>query len=364
LLSVVNKFVIYRKQFVIYRKQFVIYRKQFVIYRKQFVIYRKQFYFQVFSFAIHFDFSTIYILLKVYYLVLCSAGVFAIVIQATDHLVTFVCNFPLKLDTSYTIAANENNEHFKLTILKPTDECFICVRLTMLALKQDTILLSTKITIITKKTNRTVWSLWSSTEVLFITMRSNSTINLIKPSTKLNFINLTDGHAYDIRIAGAYVSNSKYDIVTSSPHFMQHEHTSVNISYTWTVCNLKLPLVVDRIASTFFPVGLGLSEYRILLFLGEAETFPNNFILFSIRLENVPDLGTKLPHKVTHKVTLLGSAPEYGIISETNALSVQFNSIGHIQPALRFGQLSVSELLSSMRNQCATFKYSAVYNTI
>jgi hypothetical protein len=101
-----------------------------------------------------------------------------------------------------------------------------------------------------------------------------------------------------------------------------------------------------------------------MLFLGEAETFPNNFIAFAIRLENVPDMATKLPHKVTHKVALLGSAPEHRIISETNAVSVQFDRIGHVQPALRFGQLRLSELLSSMRNQCATFKYSAVYNTI
>lgn len=77
----------------------------------------------------------------------------------------------------------------KLTILKPTDKCLICVNITMLDLKQDIIALTTKISIIANKTNISVWSF----EEIFCTLRYKSTSPLIRQSIKFDYwMQLTD----------------------------------------------------------------------------------------------------------------------------------------------------------------------------
>lgn len=92
------------------------------------------------------------------------------------------------------------------------------------------------------------------------------------------------------------------------------------MSYTWTVCNLALPLVgSEYIVSEIIFAGLGVAEFDLEIWPG---TDYKNFVSFYSALKNTPN-NIKLPLKVQHIFELIDSnSPNHAVIDQLSMSDV------------------------------------------
>jgi hypothetical protein len=84
---------------------------------------------------------------------------------------------------------------------------------------------------------------------------------------------LDDDGIFTIRMTISYLIHSQHTIATSPTKFNSNTHTSVDMTYTWTLCNLTLPMVdTSKIISNVLFDGLGVAMCYIYILpvLGEA----------------------------------------------------------------------------------------------
>jgi hypothetical protein len=304
-------------------------------------------------------------------------NVFTMAMDATDHQATFSYNFtfgqllPINrtatTSTSFTLTAGENSDKFKLTIhpYNGSAACAVCATIQLLdGNKRRSIELftdfrirtlsrpNTSIKVSSKSMGRALL-LGGGIEAIVVDVNEVSKI-LAKAINK---------HDYFFTLDGFYVSHTSYSQVTSSPSNMSHIHTSVNLSYTWTVCKLTLPLLakIDRFTSNNFPVSaVGLVEFR-LKFRGVSLDY-NHYIQVFVAAVSIPEgpIGLR-PFTVTQKLSLLRGAPKQQTVHKEMLEEIRPNmSIGQWRSV---GYFRDSDIGSAMWHQCASFKFYIVYNT-
>lgn len=104
----------------------------------------------------------------------------------------------------------------------------------------------------------------------------------------MNAVNakLDDGGVFTLRMTCYYLIHSQHTIATSQAKFNATTHISVDISYTWNVCNLTLPLANhSRLVSENFFAGLGVTEFYVTMWPGTKHT---GFVSLSFNLLYMP----------------------------------------------------------------------------
>jgi hypothetical protein len=160
---------------------------------------------------------------------------------------------------------------------------------------------------------------------------------------------------FTIRMTASYLIHSQHTLATSQAQFNAKTHTSVNMTYTWTVCNLTLPLIDIRyILSGKLFTGLGVAEFYISMYPG-TENKPIASIYS--RLANL-STNIKLPFQVQYAFELIdGGSVERVAIKKTSP-SIQYKYIGHSR-GFNINYRYFKKLFQE--NSLVTFRYRVVY---
>lgn len=150
-----------------------------------------------------------------------------------------------------------------------------------------------------------------------VTSRSNIVNNPV------NRLLAADHNTFIVRMRAAYIIASHRNVVTSPSQFVAREHKTVEISHTWTVCGLTLPLNgTDRVESARFPAAFNASLplFQIRTYPGtKAHKCVSNYIILS----GVP-YAVKLPLTVKYSFKLINSADKRSAIAQYETVQ-QFN---------------------------------------
>jgi hypothetical protein len=230
---------------------------------------------------------------------------------------------------------------------------YVCVSIELISSLQKIIDLITTFTL------KAIDGGWNKLEVSFLKLTSQETqiCNLTSLDHVMNAANtmLDDGGSFTIGMTGSYLIHSQRTIVTSQTKFNAKTHTSVNMSYTWTVCNLTLPLVdVSYLKSKNFFTKLGVAEFNIQMYPG---TEYEDFLSVYIFLANLPSI--KRSPQVKYSFELIDSnSPEHAVIDYFSESGLyEFTNIGYGRPQ----HFKYTDFVKSMRQQCATMKFHVEY---
>lgn len=288
-----------------------------------------------------------------------SDTVFAVNESTTDYHVTFVKHFSINIRkaTSSTFRLTQGSVTLEIKIYpngtKTMYKGYVCVSIDLISSPQKIIDLITTFTLKASDGG------WNKLEVSFskLTAQETQTYNLTSLDHVMNAANtmLDDGGMFTIGMTGSYLIHSQRTIVTSQTKFNAKTHTSVNMSYTWTVCNLTLPLVdVSHIKSKNFFTELGVAEFNIQMYPG---TEYEDFVSVYNFLVNLPSI--KRSPQVEYSFELIDSnSPERAVIDYFSESGLyEFTNIGWG----RSQHFKYTDFVKSMRQQCVTMKFHVEY---
>lgn len=189
------------------------------------------------------------------------------------------------------------------------------------------------------------------------------TYNLMSLNDVLNETNevLDDGDILTIGIGGTYLIRSQHTITTSQAKLNPETYTSVNISCTWTVCNLTSPnsndVGIPLVSETLF-AKLDVAEFYILYILIREK---ENLVGVCSELRNAP-ANIRLHFQVRYTSELIDSnSMEHAVIDSS---STTYKHERRQASAEMVQQIDYSGLVKSMRQQCAIFKYYVEYELL
>jgi hypothetical protein len=194
---------------------------------------------------------------------------------------------------------------------------------------------------------------WNKLELPFYVLAVHDTItyNLTLLNNVMKEVNKVHNGSgvFTIRMAASYLIHSQHTLATSQAQFNAKTHTSVNMTYTWTVCNITLPLIDIRyISSKIFFAGLGVAEFSLEIFPGTKYQY---YLSIYSCIEHIPR-SIQLPLQVDHSFKLSDSGS-----SKQTVIFYHKNEIWGPPKYFKY-----SDLVKSMQQQgCATFKYHVVY---
>lgn len=198
---------------------------------------------------------------------------------------------------------------------------------------------------------------WNWLGEILASLSVNDTLTFTLASTD-NITNqaLNDGSNFTIRMSGSYLIHSRHTISTSSAKFDAKTHTNVNMSYTWNVCNLTLPVAnVNYIVSENFFAGLGVASFYIIMWPG---TKNNKFVSIYSHLAEAPVTIT-MPLRIRHTFELIDSNSVKPIVIDRHSMSDEY---GMNQEWGTTEYFKYADLVKSIRHQCATIKYHVAYS--
>ncbi len=286
--------------------------------------------------------------------------------EATDQHVTFVktCVFQnfstynrADLESTYTFNANEGLDEFVLRMYpmgtSDGNDGYVCFSIELNASEQESIDLSATLSI----------AGWTKYVVPVLVRGEGGTIHRLASSLNVTRLALDDD-ALTIGLGGSYANHRHHQIVTSPTNWDAHLHKYVNMTYTWTVCNLKLPLVGARsIVSADFPPAVSrLPQFYLSLYPGTAI---KDYVALDCTLRWLPKT-MQLPITANHTFTLIGSStslPGDSVLHTDSSSLLLFEEILHAWGQPRF--VKYSQLVDATRNKkkCATVQYHSVYYT-
>jgi hypothetical protein len=239
-------------------------------------------------------------------------AIFTVNESSTDYHVTFVEQFPINIHNApFVFRVNQSLVAFEIKIYpngtKPEYEDYVCVSIRMLRSQQKIVHLLATFSIRTTDGDW-IWPMEKRQKSSLRYMQTYNFTSLASVTNKANKV-LDDGGVFTIRMIGSYFIRNQHAITTSAPKLNAKAHTSVDMSYTWTVCNLTLPVVSNwYLESDNFFVGLGVAEFNIIM---HPKTTDKNFVSMYIILANIP-INCKLPLKVQFTFELIDSnSPEH-----------------------------------------------------
>lgn len=276
--------------------------------------------------------------------------------STTDYQVTFVEHLPINIRkaTNHTFRVTQNSVMFEIKIylssIEAKNKGYAWISIQLITSQQATVEL-----IVCLDIEASGISFWN--DMLFPTLLVNDSLvyNLDILDNIMNET-LEDGGNFTITMIGSYLNHTQHAIATSHTNFNAKTHSSVNMSYTWTVCNLALPLVSnEHIVSKIIFAGLGVAEFNIRIRPG---TEFKNFVSFFSQLKNTSN-NIKLPLRIRHTFELIDSnSPEHAVIDQLSMTDEYEHMNEEWGTSLYF---KYDDLVKSMQHQCATIKYRVVY---
>lgn len=291
-----------------------------------------------------------------------SDTVFILEAATTDYHVTFVehCSINVRnATTGYVFRVTQNSVAFEIQVYftgnDTTCRNYVCVSIKMLTNQRKPLDLVATFRI---KASDSSWQ-WLKNTVSALLQYDSVIYELILLNKIMNKANklLDDSGVFTIRMAGSYLIHSQHTVVTPRDEYITKAHTSVDMSYTWTVCNLTLPLVdtCRFIVSERLFDGPGLAMFYIKMYLGtEAE----DLIKISCDLVYTPSY-IKLPLTVRFTTELMDSnAPTHAVIAKRST-SHQYKHYGSEGSSLQ--QFKYNDFVKSVLQQCVSLKFRLVY---
>lgn len=173
-----------------------------------------------------------------------------------------------------------------------------------------------------------------------------------------------------IRMAVNYVINKQRNTSTASSSSRETSHNvlrqshqqHVNITYTWNVCNVSLPLVdYNTVSSALFPTNQDKTVVQFYLFVFLFSTDEDVISVFSA-LQQLPR-GMSLPLTVNHTIALLDTSPERNSLKTVAVTkAATYNELrtgwGH-----KFTVDYTYYTTQMMYDSCVAFRYHALYST-
>jgi hypothetical protein len=236
---------------------------------------------------------------------------------------------------------------------------YVCVGITLLASKQDSVNLAMAFNF---KTQDSAYILH---KLIRFNIRQHESSTILTLTSRNNIVNSTnrlldaDNNTFTVAVRGFYVINSQHNVVTSPPQFVALKHKTVDVTYTWTVCNLILPLNDGfHIVSALFPSGFdrSLPEFQIQIF---SETKIDKYISNSISLLSVPNT-IKLPLNVSYSFELIDSSDKHSVVAQYGSVYNSFdaNKTCGIDKCFKY-----SDFVKSINDhRCVTIKCRTVYD--
>jgi hypothetical protein len=290
--------------------------------------------------------------------------VFCVNETSTDRHETFLNRFIVELTAlsgelagSFNITRNLAKWKVKFYPKNMICEDNVCAEITLLECKQDIVNLAVEFDFETQHSAYVLSKFivltiqrYETSKLLLLMSRST----IITPANKLL---AADKNAFIVRVRGSYVINSQHNVVTSPSQFVAFKHKTIDITYTWTVCNLKLPLNGDYVtASALFP-----SVFNDSLPAFQMHTFPgiriDNYVSNYIVLNRAPN-NVKLPLNVSYSFNLINSSDKHNVVAQYE--KVQSFDIG--KKVGKDKSFKYSDSVRSMNDQCATIQCRAVHD--
>jgi hypothetical protein len=186
--------------------------------------------------------------------------------------VTFVEHFPINTRNAInTFRVTRGLETFEINVYLHGSNtictCYVCVSIETLTIRHKTVDLTASFDIQASD------GAWIKRELPFFTLAVHDTItyNLTLLDNVMNEANKVPNGSgvFTIKMTASYLIHSQHTITTSQAQFNAETHTSVNMTYTWTVCNLTLPFVDIRfISSKIFFARLCVAEFFLEIYAG------------------------------------------------------------------------------------------------
>jgi hypothetical protein len=293
-----------------------------------------------------------------------AGGVFAVDESSTDYYSSFITNFQINFTssniTNFTIAQDLETLEIKFYRYciyngEPTD--YATVKL--LTCRHNSIILSSKLHF--KKADGKNGGTISLAHTLVL--HDKRTDNLTSPDYIIKPRNGALDNIRTIQMHGSYVVNSQYDITPAQAKFRRGVHTSVNMSYTWTLRNFTLPLIATTsVFSAVFFVGLGAAEFNMEIM---PETKGNDFMSIQSGLKTAPEHIIQFPFQVNYTYELIDNAcglVENAILDRNTGL-MSWDYRSDVMSSLQVFSYSNVKLLSK-KHQCVTIKYRVVYDVV
>jgi hypothetical protein len=271
----------------------------------------------------------------------------------TDYHVTFVEHFPINTrNATNTFRVTRGLETFEINIYLNGSDTFVSIE--MLTGQQETVDLLTHFGFRAISTGFPYGQqMYFSPLAVHDTRTWNLTI-LNKVMNEAKEVLDGDG-VFTIKMTASYLIHSQHTIATSQAQFNAETHTSVNMTYTWTVCNLTLPLVdADSITSEKIFAGLGVAEFYISMY---PDTKVRRFVSFYCRLAN-PSTKMKLPLQGQFVFELIDSGSVERAVIKQFSYSLQHKYVDE-SFGFNFKYQDIKKLLE--QNSGVIFRYRVVY---
>jgi hypothetical protein len=281
-----------------------------------------------------------------------SDTVFTVNESTTDYHVTFVEHFPINASNAInTFRVTRSLETFEINVYLNGSNTrytgYVCVSIEILTSQQETVDLTASFDIQASVRYR------RQVEFSPLAVHRSITYNFTLLDNVMNKTNkVLDGSGvFTIKMTASYLIHGQYTLATSQAQFNAKTHTSVNMTYTWTVCNLTLPLVdINNILTGKLFAGLGVAEFYLSMYPG---TKDRNLVSIYSRLAN-PSNNIELPLQVQYTFELIESGSGERAASSLNDYKYIDDSPGYYFNYRYFEKLF-------KRNSLVTFRYRIGY---
>jgi hypothetical protein len=281
-----------------------------------------------------------------------------------DYHATFVEYIPFNIysATNYTFFVAQSLVTFEIIIYPINfdaillNKSFVFVSIEMLTGQQK------KVDLVASYSIKTGNGGWNSISTPYSsTLLANETSLHYLPALKYirNDANKTldDSGICTIRMAGSYLIHNQRTIATSQAKCNPDENTSVNMSYTWTLCNLTLPMVdYSYLISEDLFVELGVAQFYIEIYPG---TEHKDFVSMYSHVVNIPPNIT-LPFQTRHTCELVNrTSPTHAVIDQHRMIyTYLFDGTPQL---VSNNQFKYADFVRSILQQCVTLKYHVEY---
>lgn len=272
-----------------------------------------------------------------------------------DILVTrFVTNKWLNGEyVSKTFTANSGQEQFRLEVnpngRNADDEGFVSAYLSLLKSPREFVFISVDISVVEQNRSRCAISKWIMSQL--IKHHSRGFNNLV---SRQDVIHLLNNDTLTVRVQGSYLISRQHATTLSSlpSNKANTEFSTVDIKFTWKICNWNKLAANDQLVSPTFPLVLKVAKFRLKI---KVKPTLSEDISISSFVDSIHD-GLVYPLNVVNSYELLDSSKH--VVVAYTTLSHRYK---HALDDLNVDAFTNRLVEDSLTNQCATLKYGAIY---
>jgi hypothetical protein len=304
-----------------------------------------------------------------------SDKVFTAVESSTDYHVTLVEHFAINVhnETAFMLRVTNDLVKFDIRVCSNGTETLkngrICLSIQVSTSQQDSLPGPLYASFSVKNRHDS----WIALDQILPTLLVNNAqihhlILLNNVGNETNEV-LVDRDILTIGINGSCTVHSQHTIATPTVKFNPELHTSVNASYTWTVCNLTLSysnVAYTSVESGTFFTNLGVAEFYLFVGLElqkkkDRKSVPRRCVTIYSFLENTP-ISIKLPFRAQETFELIDSnSPKHAVIASKSSSDLYIRATMTSSESV----FEYTDVVNSMnQQQCATFKFYVAYAAV